>query len=306
MKKLSIIGAGNVGSTTCQLIAYKNLADIILLDRNAEKAKGIALDLMESSPLQGIEHNIIGTGNYADTKNSDLIIITAGSPRKEGQSREDLFGVNSAIIKEVIASAVKFSPNAVYIVITNPLDAMVFLAMKVGKIKKEKIVGMAGVLDSARFAAFIAMELNISPKTVSTLVLGSHGDLMVPIVSQTFVQGKPLNNVMKKEKIDELVKRTRNAGAEIISLMKTSSYYATGASIALMAEAILLNKKTVLPCSAFVQGEFGVKDLFIGVPTKLGEKGIEKIIEIGLMQEEKNQLLQSAEAIKKIISGIKT
>ena len=303
--KVSIIGAGNVGSTTCQLIAYKNLADIVLLDKSMEKAKGIALDLLESSPLEGMEKSIAGTGNYADTGNSDLVIITAGSPRKEGQSREDLLEINSAIIKEVISNAVKFSPNAVFIVVTNPLDAMVFLAMKAGKIKKEKIVGMAGVLDSSRFAEFIALELNVSPKDVSALVLGSHGDLMVPVVSQTFVKGKPLISVMKKEKIDELVQRTRNAGAEIISLMKTSAYYDTGASITVMAEAILGNKKEILPCSAFLQGEYGLKDLFIGVPVQLGAKGVEKIIEIDLTQEEKNQFLQSAQAIKKIISGVK-
>lgn len=305
-KKISIFGAGRVGSTACQLAAYKELGDIVLWNRTAEKAKGLALDLLESAPLEGFDVNILGTGDFKDTKNSDVVVVTAGTQREEGMSREDLLLKNSEIVKSIIKEAVRHSRNAVYVIVTNPLDAMVYLAMKVGKISKKKIVGMAGILDASRFASFVASELKVSVKDVNALVLGGHGDFMVPLPAHTDVNGIPLTNLLPQQKIAELVEHTRKAGAEIIGLEKESSaFYAPASSLVTMVESVVKDEKRILPCAAYLDGEFGLKDIFVGVPVKLGADGLEEIIELELTTEEKMQLMVSAEKIKQLINQLK-
>jgi len=305
-KKISIIGAGRVGSTAAQICAYKELGDVVLWNRTPEIAKGIALDLMEAAPIEGFDIDIVGTGDLKDTKNSEVVAVTAGAQRKPGQTREELVNINSEIIKSLAPHLVKFSPKCVLIIITNPLDAMVYLSYKISKLPRERVIGMAGILDSSRFASFIAKELKVAVEDISAPVIGSHGEFMIPLPAHTDVNGVPLTQLMKKEKINQLIERTRNAGAEILELEKESSaYFAPAASLTQMIEAIVKDKHRILPCSAYLDGEYGIKGIFMGVPVKLGSKGIERIIEFKLTDEEKKNKQKTVEGIKSLINQLK-
>lgn len=304
-KKITVVGAGFVGSTCAHWAAAKELGDVVLVDINDGVAKGKALDLYESSPVEQFDSRIIGTSDYKDTANSDVVIITAGLPRKPGMSRDDLLATNSKIMKEVCKGVRQHSPNSVVIVVSNPLDAMAYVAMKELDFPRERVIGMAGVLDSARFRTFIAEELRCSVKDIQAFVLGGHGDTMVPMPRHCSVGGVPLLEMLSKEKVDDLVKRTREGGAEIVGLLKTgSAYYAPSASAVQMAEAILKDQGRVLPCAAYLQGEYGVKDLFIGVLCKLGGGGLEKVIEVQLNQEERAGLDHSVKAVKELVEAL--
>src|SRR5213083_1413390 len=278
-RKVSIVGAGNVGATAGQRIVDKQLADVVLIDIIEGVPQGKALDLAESGPIEGYDCRLTGTNNYNDTANSDIVVITAGVPRKPGMSRDDLLKTNYGIVKGVTEQVVKNSPNSVIIVVSNPLDAMVQTAFRVSKFSKHRVIGMAGVLDSARFRTFIGMELNVSVENIHAFVLGGHGDTMVPMPRYSTVAGIPITELMPKETIDRLAQRARDGGAEIVKLLNTSAWYAPSASIVEMVDAILNDRKKILPCSIFLEGEFGINNLFVGVPVKLGEKGIEKVIE---------------------------
>lgn len=305
MSKISILGAGKVGSTVIQLAAYKNLADIVLFNRTLEKAEGLVLDLLESATIEHIKIKIKATNDYSDTKDSDIVIITAGVPRKEGMTREKMLNINAEIVKTMTSESVKYSKNAFYIVVTNPLDAMAYFAYKTGNLKREKIIGMAGNLDTSRFAYFISKELNVPVESVNALVLGSHGDLMVPIISQTTVNGKALNKILSLDKINELVEKTRNAGAEIITLLGESAFFDPASAVIQITESVLHDRKETIPCSTYLQGEYGIKDTFIGVPVVIGKNGIEKIVEIKLTDKEKQDLTKSANAVKELIKQLK-
>lgn len=297
--KISIIGAGNVGATAALHIAQRNLGDIVLFDVVEGRPQGVALDLGQSSAVAGFDAKITGTNNYADTADSDLVIITAGIPRKPGMSREDVMGVNAGIVGQAAEQIAKTSPEAVILVVTNPLDAMCHVAWKKSGFPKERVVGMAGVLDTSRFRFFTAQELDVSAQDIEALVLGSHGDEMVPVISSATVGGVPLSSLLTTEKIDALVQRTRQGGAEIVGLLKTgSAYYAPGIAIAEMADSILRDRRRLLPCSCSVQGEFGLDGIFIGVPAVLSRKGVEKIVELDLTEDEKRQLAEAAAKIR--------
>jgi len=300
-KKVTVIGGGNVGSTTAQRLAEKELCDVVLVDIVEGMPQGKALDLMEAAPVEKHDAKLIGTNDYKETEGSDIIIITAGIPRKPGMSRDDLISTNAGIVKMATEQAVKLSPDAIIIIVSNPLDAMCHVAYNASGFPKERVIGMAGVLDSARFRAFIAMELNVSVENTHAFVLGGHGDTMVPLPRYSTVAGIPITELMTKERIDALVERTANGGAEIVKLLKTgSAYYAPASSAVEMAEAILKDKKKILPCAAYLQGEYGIHDLFIGVPVKLGAKGVESVIEITLTEDEKNALMKSAAAVEEL------
>jgi malate dehydrogenase len=304
--KITVIGAGNVGATTAHWAASKELGDIVLVDILEGTPQGKSLDLLQAGPVEGFDCRIVGANDYAETADSDLVIITAGLPRKPGMSRDDLLNSNVAIVKPVSKEVAKYSPNAFIIVVSNPLDAMTYVAWKVSGFPKNRVVGMAGILDTTRFRTFIAAELNVSVEDVSTLVLGGHGDTMVPLPRYTTVGGIPLSSFMSKEKTDALVARTRKGGGEIVNLLKTgSAYYAPAAAAVQMAEAILKDKKRILPCAAYLDGEYGVKGLFVGVPVKLGGNGVEEIIEIELSQEEKEAFGNSVASVKELIDLIK-
>src|SRR5437762_8308247 len=303
-KKVSIVGAGNVGATAGQRIVDKELADVVLIDIIEGVPQGKALDLAESAPIEGYDCRLTGTNNYKDTANSDIVVITAGIPRKPGMSRDDLLRTNYEIVKGVTEQVVKNSPNCVIVVVSNPLDAMVQTAFRVSGFPKERVIGMAGVLDSARFRTFIAMELNVSVDNVHAFVLGGHGDTMVPLPRYSTVSGIPITDLMDKATIDRIVDRTANGGAEITKLVGTSAWYAPGASVVGMIEAILLDKKKIVPCSVFLQGEYGVSGLFVGVPCKLGLRGLEQIIQITLMPEEDAAFKKSAAAVKELVGVI--
>ncbi|HEY1184629.1 MAG TPA: malate dehydrogenase, partial [Bryobacteraceae bacterium] len=278
--KITVVGAGNVGANCALRIAEKDLADVVLVDVVEGVPQGKGLDLLESGPVQGYDVTITGSNDYAPTADSDIVIITAGFPRKPGMSRDDLLMANYEIVRSATAEAVKFSPNSILILVTNPLDAMAQAALWVSKFNKERVVGMAGVLDSARFRTFIAQELGVSVDNVTAVVLGGHGDTMVPVVRLSNVSGIPLTELMDQPTIDRIVDRTRNGGAEIVKHLKTgSAYYAPSAAAVEMAESILRDKKKVLPCAAYLEGEYGINGLFVGVPCKLGARGIEKIYE---------------------------
>ena len=301
--KISIIGAGNVGATTAHLIALEELGDIVLLDIIEGMPQGKALDLQESAPLGGFDADIKGTNNYEDTKNSDIVVITSGIPRKPGMSREDLISTNAKIVKEVTQNVAKHSPNSILIVVTNPLDAMVFVASKTSNFPKHRVMGMAGVLDSTRFRTFIAKELDVSVKDVDAIVLGGHGDSMVPLPRYSTANGIPITELMTKEKIEELVERTRKGGEEIVNLLKTgSAYYAPAASVAEMVESILKDKKRILPCAAYCNSEYNVNGYFVGVPVKLGRKGVEKVMELKLTMEESMSFKKSVEHVKSLVA----
>jgi malate dehydrogenase len=297
--KITIIGAGNVGATTAKRLLEKKIGDIVLLDIVNGLPQGKSLDLIHSAAICGYDKKIIGTNSYEDTKDSDIIVITSGSPRKEGMSREDLLKINSEIVKSVTEKAVKESPQAVIVMVTNPLDVMVWVAYKVSKFSKERVIGMSSNLDTGRFKSLIAQELNISPEKIEALVIGQHSNSMIPLPQHSKVNGKPLLEVMNSEKIKEIIEKTRNSGAEVIKLMGTSAFYAPSAAITRIVEAILKDEKKIIPCSVYCDGEYGLKDVFIGLPARLGKRGIEEIIELELTEEQEEQLKGSAKSIKK-------
>jgi malate dehydrogenase len=306
--KISIIGAGHVGATTAHWLADRELGDIVLLDtpQTGDMPAGKALDLREAGPIIGFSTQILGSTNYDDTADSDVVVITAGSARKPGMSREDLIGINQKIITDVVNHIKVTSPDAILLMVTNPLDTMAYVAKQVSGFPRERVVGQAGVLDSARMRAFIAMELNVSVENICAFVMGGHGDEMVPLSRYSTVSGIPVTELLPQERIDAIVERTRAGGAEIINLLKTgSAYYAPGAAIALMVEAILKDEKLILPCSAYLQGEFGLYDMFFGVPVKLGRAGVEQIIEVRLTEEEQAALEKSVALIRKTMSALR-
>ncbi len=306
MKRVAIIGAGNVGATAAMEIAKKEIADVQLVDVAEGIPQGKSLDLMESGPLQQHDCRICGSNSCADIADSDVVVITAGLARKPGMSRDDLLMKNSEIVKGICSEIKRCAPDSVVIMVTNPLDTMSYLALKTTGFKPERIIGMAGVLDSARFKSFIADEIKVSRKDIHAMVLGSHGDSMVPLPQYTTVSGIPITQLMPKQDIDKIIERTRKAGAEIVSHLKTgSAYYAPGFSAAEMVEAVIKDSKRIMPASAYLQGQYGFRDIFLGVPIKLGKDGVEQIIEIELNDEDKNALQKSAEAAKKNIKKVK-
>jgi malate dehydrogenase len=305
-KKVTVVGAGNVGANCALRIAGKQLADVVLVDVVEGVPQGKGLDLLESGPVEGYDVSVTGANEYAPTANSDIVVITAGLARKPGMSRDDLLLANYEVVKSATQEAVKYSPNSILLLVTNPLDAMCWTAYQVSKFSKNRVIGMAGVLDTARFRTFIAQELNVSMSNVTAMVLGGHGDTMVPLVRLSSVSGIPLTELLDQATIDRLVKRAREGGAEIVKYLKTgSAYYAPSAAAVEMVESILLDKKKVLPCAAYLEGEYGIKDLFVGVPVKLGSRGIEKIYEIQLLDDEKAALSKSADAVQELIDVMK-
>ena len=304
--KVTVVGGGNVGATVAQGIAAKELADVVVVDIVEGVPQGKTLDLMETAPVEKYDSILTGTNGYDGTENSDVVVITAGLPRKPGMSRDDLLWKNEEIVAGVTREIVKRSPKCIIIVVSNPLDAMCEVARRVSKFPRERVLGMAGVLDSARMRAFIAMELNVSVENTHAIVLGGHGDTMVPLPRYSTVAGIPITELISKERIAAIVDRTRNGGAEIVNLLKTSAWYAPGASTVEMVEAILKDKRKILPCAALLQGEYGYKNLFVGVPVKLGASGMQQIIEIKLTDEEKSALQNSANAVKELVDKLKT
>jgi malate dehydrogenase len=305
-RKVTVVGgAGNVGSTVARCLADRELADVVVVDIAEQKAAGIALDILQSCPITGSDSRLIGGSDYAQTANSDVVVITSGVPRKPGMSRDDLLNVNFGIMKAVTEQVVKYSPDCIIVPVANPLDAMCQAVYRLSGFPRERVIGMAGVLDSARMRTFIAMELNVSVENVHAFVLGGHGDTMVPLPRFSTVAGVPITELMSKERIDALCKRTADGGAEITKLVGTSAWYAPGAAAAEMVECILKDKKKILPCSVFLQGEYGIRDLFVGVPVKLGKRGVEQILEIKLTAEEDAALKKSAGAVKELVEVIK-
>ncbi len=305
-RKVTVVGgAGNVGATVARGIADKQLADVVVIDIADQKAAGVALDMLEACPIYGSDARVLGTGDYAQSAGSDIVVITSGVPRKPGMSRDDLLNVNYKIMQQVTEQVVKHSPNCIIIPVSNPLDAMAQAVYRLSKFPRERVIGMAGVLDSARMRSFIAAELNVSVENVHAFVLGGHGDTMVPLPRYSTVAGIPITDLMDAATIDRIAKRTAGGGLEITQLVGTSAWYAPGASVVEMVETILLDKHKIVPCSVFLQGEYGVRDLFVGVPCKLGAKGLEKIIEITLTPEEDAAFKKSANAVKELVAVIK-
>ncbi|MCD6565915.1 MAG: malate dehydrogenase [Bacteroidales bacterium] len=301
--KITVVGAGNVGATCADVMARKELAnEIILLDIIDGIAEGKALDMWETAPVNGTDTQVIGvTNDYSKTKGSDIVVITSGVPRKPGMSRDDLIGTNAKIVKDVTGNVIKYSPDAIIIVVANPLDVMTYTASLVSKKNRNQVFGMAGILDTSRFKAFIAAELNVSTRDIQTLLLGGHGDTMVPLPSYTTVSGIPISQFLDKEKIEAIVQRTRGGGGEIVKLMGTSAWYAPGAAIAQMVESIVRDQHRILPVCVELKGEYGMKDVFLGVPVKLGKEGIEEIIEVTLNDEEMELLTASSNAVKNVM-----
>ena len=300
-KKVTVVGAGNVGATTAQRLAEKELCDVVLIDIIEGIPQGKALDLAEAAPIEKHDARLTGSNDYNASAGSDIIIITAGIPRKPGMSRDDLISTNAKIMEGVTREVANLSPDAVLIIVSNPLDVMCHIAYETSGFPKSRVIGMSGVLDSARFRTFIAMELDVSVEDIHALVLGGHGDTMVPLPRCSTVAGIPITELLTKERIDALVERTRNGGAEIVGLLKAgSAFYAPASAAVKMAESILKDKKKILPCAAYLEGEYGINDLFIGVPVKLGANGIEKIIQITLTDEEKAALQKSAKAVEEL------
>jgi malate dehydrogenase len=311
-RKVTVVGgAGNVGATVARAVADKELADVVIIDIAEQKAKGIALDIYEACPIEGSDSRIIGAGSddagWKETANSDVVVITSGVPRKPGMSRDDLLQVNYNIMQAVTEQIVRYSPNCIIVPVANPLDAMCQAVYRLSKFPRERVIGMAGVLDSARMRTFIAMETGVSVENIHAFVLGGHGDTMVPLARYSTIAGIPLPDYpgMTKEKIDAIAQRTANGGAEITKLVGTSAWYAPGSAAAEMVEIILKDKKKIVPCSVFLQGEYGIRDLFVGVPVKLGAAGVEQIIEIKLTAEEDAALKKSANAVKELVDVIK-
>ena len=304
-KKVTVVGAGNVGATTAHRLADKQLADVVLIDILEGIPQGKGLDLLEAGPIEGYDCRVRGTNDYADTANSDLVVMTAGFPRKPGMSRDDLLKANFDVVKGTIEKVVKHSPDCILIVVTNPLDAMAQTALKVSGFSRNRVIGMAGILDTARYRTFIAEALNVSVQNVQGFVLGGHGDTMVPVPRYTTVAGIPVAELMPKDKLDAIIERTRKGGGEIVALLKAgSAYYAPSAAVVEMVDAIFNDRKKILPCAAYLEGEYGIKGLFVGVPVKLGAKGVEQIIEIKLTAEEKAALDKSAASVKELVGII--
>ncbi len=296
-KKVSVIGAGKVGSTTAQLLALKGLADVVLVNRTEGLAQGVALDIKQSTPVEGSDSSVVGTGDYSQIAGSDIVVVTAGAQRKEGMTRDDLLKTNAQIIAAVAEKIKQYAPSSIVIMVSNPLDAMAYLMRQKTGFEKGRIIGMAGMLDSARLTTFISEELKVTPKEVKTMILGSHGDSMVAILSATTVNGFPVEKLIEKEKLKRIVERARDGGAEIIKLEGSSAYYAPASSVVSMVDSILDDKKKIMPCSAYLEGEYGLSGLFLGVPVVLGNKGVEKIVVMALSDEEKAALLESAKKI---------
>ncbi len=306
MQKISIIGAGMTGATTAHWLAERELGDLVLVDVIEGLPQGKGLDLQEAMPVIGRDVEIVGSNDYAATKGSDIVVLTAGLPRKPGMSRDDLLSANAEIVRKAATETLKYSLDAIFVVLTNPLDTMAYLTMKVNKLPPERVVGQAGILDSARMRAFVAMETGISVENIQCYVLGGHGDEMVPLTRHSNIAGIPLRDYLPADKLESIVSRTRKGGGEIVNLLKTgSAFYAPAAAIAQMAEAILKDKHLVIPCSAYMQGEYGLKDIFFGVPVVLGRKGIEKVIEYKLDADEKAQFDKSAAAVKETHEALK-
>jgi len=306
-KKITVVGAGNVGASAAAYLAEKGIFDVVLVDVVEGLPQGKALDLLQVGPVIGSDTQVTGTNDYGPTAGSDLFIVTAGIARKPGMSRDDLLKTNTGIVKAVAEQIKKTSPNAFVVVVSNPLDAMCYVMKQVTGFPRERVIGMAGVLDSARMSTFIAQELKVSVKNVHSFVLGGHGDMMVPLPRYTTVSGVPVTELLSKDKIDAIVKRTANGGAEIVSLLKTgSAFYAPGASAVQMAEAILFDKKHILPCAVWLQGEYGLKDVYCGVPAKLGDRGLEQVIQLKLFPEEQAALNKSADSVRELqtITGV--
>jgi malate dehydrogenase len=305
-KKITVIGAGHVGEVTAFKIAEKELGDVVLLDKIEDMPIGKGLDIREGGPVGQYDSAIIGTNSYADTANSDIVVITAGKPRKPGMSRDELVDSNFNIVKPVTEEVIKHSPNAMILVVSNPLDAMAYTAFKVSGFQKNKVFGMAGILDTTRFRTFLAMEINVSVESIQALVLGGHGDTMVPISRYTTVSGIPISHFIPQDRLDAIIDRTRKGGGEIVKYLKTgSAYYAPSLAVAEMVESIVKDKKKILPCAAYLEGEYGIKDLYFGVPVKLGADGVEEIIEIDLTDEEKEMIKNSEGAVRSVIDLLK-
>ena len=303
--KVTVSGVGNVGATVAQRLFEKGYMDVVILDAVENRAEGKALDILESGPVIGVDSNIVGyTNKYEPTANSDLVVITAGITRRPGMSRDELISTNATIVSDVTQKLVEQSPDAIFVVVSNPLDAMVQIAYEKSGLSKNRVVGMAGVLDTARFRTFLALELNASVKDISAFVLGGHGDLMVPLVKSTTVAGVPVTELIEADRLEQIVQRTRDGGAEIVNLLGTSGYYAPSAATVEMVEAILLDKKQVLPCAALLEGEYGVDGLYAGVPVKLGESGVEKVIELELSQAEKGAFQTSVDAVRNLLKSV--
>jgi malate dehydrogenase len=307
VNKITVVGAGNVGATAAQRVAEKELArTVVMVDVAEGIPQGKALDQWQSAPIEGFDSRVIGTNGYEETKDSDIVIITAGIARKPGMSRDDLLNTNAGIVKSVAEQVAKTSPKAILIVVSNPLDVMCYVAMKASGFPRQRVIGMAGVLDTARYRAFLAEALDVSVRDIQAMVLGGHGDTMVPLISYTSVSGIPITQLMDRATLDKIVDRTRNGGAEIVKHLKTgSAYYAPSAGAVQMAEAIVKDQRRILPCAAWLQGEYGMKDLFLGVPCKLGKNGLEKVIEVQLTPDEKSALQKSADAVREPMAAIK-
>ena len=306
-KKITVVGGGNVGASCAVNLAYKELGDVVLVDVVEGVPQGKALDMLQMGPVEGYDVRITGANDYAPTADSDVVVITAGLARKPGMSRDDLLLANHAVVTSVSEQIAKYSPNCIIVLVTNPLDAMCWSAFKASKFPKNRVIGMAGVLDSARFRTFIAQELDVSVENVTAVVMGGHGDTMVPVVRLSGVSGIPLTELIAPDKLAAIVDRTRNGGAEIVKYLKTgSAYYAPSASAVEMVESILKDKKKVLPCAAYLEGEYGINGLFVGVPVKLGAKGIEQIYQIKLTEEEKGMLAKSAASVQELVDILKT
>ena len=300
-RRITVVGAGNVGATVAQEVARRDYAEVVVVDIIEGLPQGKALDLAQAGPVLGYEPAITGTNGYEDTAGSDVVVITSGKPRTPGMSRDDLVTTNEKIVGSVTQSALEHSPDAIVLVVTNPLDAMCHVAKDASGLAKERVFGMAGVLDTARFRTFIAWETGASAKDVQAVVLGGHGDQMVPVVSATTVGGIPLRRLVSDERIEALVERTRKGGGEIVELLGTSAWYAPGAAVAEMVDAICLDQKRILPCTAYLEGEYGIDGLYIGVPVKLGASGVEEIIELDLGDEERSELAKSADAVREVV-----
>ncbi len=306
ISKVSVIGAGNVGATCAQRIVEKGYADVVLLDIIEGLPQGKALDMLESMPIFDCDRRIVGTNDYKDTANSDVVVITSGVPRKPGMTREELLEINMKIITEVTQNVVKHSPNCIIIMVANPLDAMTYLALRISGFPKNRVIGMSGMLDTSRLRSFVAAELKVSVEDVFACILGQHGEAMVVVPRLTTVCGIPITKLLPQEAVDRLVGRTKKAGAEIVGLLKTSSaFYAPSAGAAYMVEAIILDKKQILPCAAYLDGEYGIKDTVVTVPVKLGKDGIEQVIELELTPEEKAALANSAKAVQELVKAMK-
>ena len=302
--KITVVGAGNVGATCANVIAHKELAnEVVLLDIKEGTAEGKSLDMWQTAPINNYDSRVVGsTNDYTKTANSDVVVITSGLPRKPGMSRDDLIATNAGIVKSVTENVIKNSPNAIIIVVSNPLDVMTYCAYLTAKTHKNKVMGMAGILDTARYKAFLATELNVSPKDIQAILMGGHGDTMVPLPRYTTVGGIPVTELVAKDKLDAIVERTKKGGGELVNLMGTSAWYAPGAAAAQMVEAIVRDQKRVFPVCAWLEGEYGMKDVYLGVPVILGKNGIEKIIELQLNADEKKLLADSAVAVKEVMS----